>query len=167
MGWADVKARAQETSGGSGGLFVRLRAAGDAVSVVLLGDPAERWAAYNGQKYVDCAPGDAGAKCEMMCCVYDIDAKDVRVLSLPARWFGMVADAADKHGPNTIYRITRLGIQRETKYSVTMVKALTEQQIAKMASLELHDLTGFGGRYIGRPVEDDSAPLAQDDDLPF
>jgi hypothetical protein len=167
MGWAEAKQRAQETSGGTGGLFVRMRAAGDSVTVVMLGEPAERWSTYNGTKYVDCEPGAPGARCEMMCDAYDTDAREVRIVSLPSRWFAVLVDAIEKNGMNSVYRITRLGVQRETKYSVSFVRGLSDQQIEKMGGMETHDLADFGGRYLG--AQKNSAPVSEpiDDDIPF
>jgi hypothetical protein len=169
MSWGAAKARAEEKSGGSGP-WIRLKEAGADVRFAIIpeAEPHERFIKFTGGKSVACSPDDPEAKCEIMVCVYDVDAKCSRILSLSARYFKKVADVVEAN-PGAVYKLVRLGVDKKTDYACTKAGPLSADTRRIVERSDVIDLTEFGATPIGAaPAEDAPASDDQtDQSVPF
>ncbi len=162
MGWGDSAKDAAEKAA-KDGLFVKLPAVGDSVTVVFLAEPIAYEDSYKGKKSSktifelwDCELGRRR--------VFDVNAKHT------VKWWKEINEI----GPNHKYRITCTGISYDTGYDL---RALVKGEVsdtfrAAIDATEPIDLKAIlakrAARDQGHPSDSDKHPVEEgDSDLPF
>jgi hypothetical protein len=128
--WGDYKNQAPK--GGSGGKYIKL-ADGDKVRFALTDtEPGQRIQHWLDGKVVPEGSKGALADTKIMLCVYDVDAKSMRVLSVTPNTFARLCDKAEKFGedksPN-IYELERQKKNGKVQYELDRLDRMTPEQI--------------------------------------
>lgn len=176
MSWDQAREEAKAAQ--SGGIFFSLKDDGDSAKVVFLGEPVGHktiWIDGGTQRYNEHNPLHKGVRPsqKFKLNVYNTEEKVVQIWDMSATTLSAIdkavngtRDKAGKidpdlpgHGLNAIYKIVRSGQKTKTTYSVNHIKPLTDEQIATIAALDLHDLAP--------PPEADANAPDDDEDVPF
>ena len=135
------------------GLFVRLDD-GDSVRGVFMGQPYARrvvWdeAQNRSVKFNPDIHPEREGRFKVSWNFYDADQKDIRILELSKRTFGMVVDLTErleKEGSaldKWECKVARRGVKKDTQYWVDTVRELPDEVMAKLTALfdsDQHDL---------------------------
>lgn len=172
------------TPRGGGGMFVKLND-GEHVDFVPLGDVRvkfQRWNQAERRYEIESGPG-RGIQTQYVACVFDIEQKAQRILTLNAPTFDdMKTEIADAGGSVAhVFRLRRKGIGTNTRYTVKVL-AQHDDLAAKIiesegdGDLELRDSydpaeVDWGDSVSDSSSSSDSSSLSSggsaDDDIPF